>query len=332
MGISAPAPNTGLEVQVQGNARPTVEGYRSVSNLFAKNWAVGVAPLASGTPLILSINASCTSTSAVISWSTASVASDSTVYYSTDASFGSSTNNATLVTSHSMTLAGLTPSTTYNYYIRSTAGSLTGTTGDRQFTTLQPPNTNAIWFTNISQSVAMQVSVASGAGVTWYWGDGASDTGASASHTFPSSGSYPNAVVVDPARSLLGFGANCYSNTYLVSNTILKSVSGLTNYPNLASLYLLSTYVSDISLKGCSNLTHLAALHTAPSLSTENGWLNELATAQAAGMPHCTVTPLCDGSSGCSNIYCPAIPGITNTATGSDYWNLQQLGWTITPF
>jgi hypothetical protein len=55
----------------------------------------------------------------------------------------------------------------------------------------------------------------------------------------------------------------------------------------------------------------------------------ELAAAQVAGKPACTVTPACDGTSGCNYFYCPAAPGATNTAAGSDYWKLGQLGWTL---
>ncbi len=329
-GISTNATDTSLDVELAGgsNGSPSPDGMRSKFNLQAKHWLVLNNAPPAGTPSISGLSFSHTATSATITWTT-DVSSDSTVYYSTDTSFGSSSNVAALTTSHSVTLLGLTPNTTYNYYVHSTSGTLTGTSGNNQFATA---NSKAIWFTNSSTTVAMQVSAVSGATVNWYWGDGTNDTGTTASHTFVNAGSYSNAVVVDPASALLGFGVSC-GNTYSVSNTLLRSVSGLTNYPNLGSLYLLSTYLADLSLIGCSNLTHLALIHTAPSTNTENAWFHDLATAQVAGKPSCTVTPVCDGSTYCDYFFCPATPGPTNTASGSDYWKLQQspLNWHIVP-
>ena len=72
-----------------------------------------------------------TTTSAVINWSTNEPA-DSYVNY------GSVAYDGALVTSHSMELTGLTPNTTYNYYVQSTdAAGNTGTSGTLSFTTLE---------------------------------------------------------------------------------------------------------------------------------------------------------------------------------------------------
>jgi len=332
MGYHGSSIDDGFEVQVQGNDRPSVEGYRAVSNLVAKLWTVNVAPLASGTPQIPTLSVTgITTNSATINWTT-DIASDSIVYYGTT-DFGSSASDGALVTSHSITLTGLSIDTTYHYYVHSTASGKTGTSGNHQFNTLPPPpppNTNAIWFTNNSTTVSMQVFAPAATSITWVWGNGTVTTNVTSVTTNLGSTSLSNAVIVDPATALLGFGASC-GNSYSVSNTLLKSVSGLTNYPNLGSLYLLSTYLNDLSLAKCTNLTHLALIHTAPSTNTENGWFHDLAIAQAAGKPSCTVTPLCDGSGACNNFYCPLNPGPTNTAPGSDYSILQGLGWTITP-
>ena len=68
------------------------------------------------------------STSATITWTTDQTAS-TLVNYGTTTAYGSqSALNSTPVTAHSMTLAGLTPSTTYNYAVTSVNGSGTPTT------------------------------------------------------------------------------------------------------------------------------------------------------------------------------------------------------------
>jgi hypothetical protein len=72
-------------------------------------------PNITGTPSVTSI----TSTSAVVQWTT-DTASDSSVEYGLTGSYGStSALNSAGVTSHSVTLTGLTPGTTYHYRVRS---------------------------------------------------------------------------------------------------------------------------------------------------------------------------------------------------------------------
>jgi hypothetical protein len=333
MGLSTNT-TSGLEVQLNGinNGAPSPDGQRAAFNLLNKGWIpVTPTPQPFGTPALTSPSVSRTSTNATITWTT-DVSSDSTAYYSTDLSFSSSTNVATLTTSHSVTLLGLTPNTTYHYYLHSTSGSLTGTSADNQFTSLPPPNTNAIWFTNSSTIVAMQVAVVSGASVTWVWGDGSVSNGFTNITKNVGSTSASNAVVVDPASALLAFGASCDNESSAA--TTLTSVSGLTNYPNLASLLLVNSHLGSLSLAGCSNLTHVALVHTSPSTNMENGWFTELATAQQAGTVPNTVTPLCSGSGEQQHyFYCPANPGATNRSAGSAYYTLtHNLGWTIVEF
>jgi hypothetical protein len=71
-------------------------------------------------PVVSSVSAgSVTSSSAVISWTT-NVPASSRVAYGTSTSYGSSTPlNSTLVTSHSVTITDLNPSTLYNYQVTS---------------------------------------------------------------------------------------------------------------------------------------------------------------------------------------------------------------------
>ncbi len=91
-------------------------------------------------PTLSAISASAiTQTGATIGWTT-DEASDSQVDYGATSSYGTSTALATAkVTSHSVTLGGLAPGTTYHFRVRSgdAAGNL-AVSGDFTFTTLAP--------------------------------------------------------------------------------------------------------------------------------------------------------------------------------------------------
>src|SRR5262249_41618373 len=74
-------------------------------------------------PVISSVAAAPGSTSATITWTT-NVASNSRVDYGTSAgSLTSNQSDATLVTTHSLTLSSLTPGTTYFYRVTSADAS-----------------------------------------------------------------------------------------------------------------------------------------------------------------------------------------------------------------
>jgi Bacterial Ig domain/Purple acid Phosphatase, N-terminal domain len=101
---------------------------------------------ASSGPVISSVAASgLTTTTAAITWTT-DAAADSQVAYGTTAAYGlTSALNATMVTAHSVSLAGLTPGTTYHFKVmsRNSQGTL-ASSGDLSFTTAtsQLPSTN----------------------------------------------------------------------------------------------------------------------------------------------------------------------------------------------
>ncbi|MBI5020718.1 MAG: MBL fold metallo-hydrolase [Ignavibacteriales bacterium] len=90
-------------------------------------------------PVISAVTASSiTSSSAVITWTT-DEASNSVVEYGLTTSYGSTVTNATMVTSHSVSLSGLTASTLYHYRVKSTdAANNTATSTDYTFTTSAP--------------------------------------------------------------------------------------------------------------------------------------------------------------------------------------------------
>ena len=95
-------------------------------------------------PIISGVGSSSVGTAgATISWTT-DEASNTQIEYGTTTSYGSSTTlDAALVTSHSQTISGLNPSTTYHYRVKSRdgAGNL-AVSGDFTFTTTTPASTD----------------------------------------------------------------------------------------------------------------------------------------------------------------------------------------------
>lgn len=97
-------------------------------------------------PVITNVSAASSTdgTSALVSWATNEPAT-SVVDYGTDAgTLGSSASSATLVTSHAVTLPGLTPGTTYHYRVTSADASANAASepippATRSFTTSEPP-------------------------------------------------------------------------------------------------------------------------------------------------------------------------------------------------
>jgi hypothetical protein len=87
-------------------------------------------------PVITNVNSSSvTSGTAVITWTT-DQASSSVVNYGTTTGYGSSASLAPLVTTHSVTLTGLSPNTTYDYDVASAnSANTTSTSGNFTFKT-----------------------------------------------------------------------------------------------------------------------------------------------------------------------------------------------------
>ena len=92
-------------------------------------------------PVISNISANATTTSATITWTT-DQSSASEVVYGTTTDYGSASSSASNVTSHGVTLTGLTASTTYDYEAVSTnTSSQTSTSTNQTFTTASPLDT-----------------------------------------------------------------------------------------------------------------------------------------------------------------------------------------------
>jgi len=142
--------NTGLTAGTTYRYR--VRAADAAGNLSAYSNIVSATTTPSDTtpPTISSVAAgSITSSGATITWTT-NEASDTQVEYGTTTAYGNSTTlNTTMVTSHSAALSGLSPSTLFNYRVKSrdAAGNL-ATSGNFTFTTAASsggPDLNQLW-------------------------------------------------------------------------------------------------------------------------------------------------------------------------------------------
>lgn len=119
------------------------DGLNSAADEWNKIAASVTGPADETAPVITNVTAAAVSTvSATITWRTDDD-SDSAVDYGTTAAYGSTATSSEPVPSHSVTLTGLTGSTTYHYRVRSTnLNGLSSESGDFTFTTssdTQPP-------------------------------------------------------------------------------------------------------------------------------------------------------------------------------------------------
>ena len=97
---------------------------------FTTTGGINVTP-----PVISNVQAVVTDTTATISWTTDEPAT-SVVNYGLSAGYGSSESDPALVTSHSITLANLTPGVQYHFLVSSAdASSNSAVDTDRTFTT-----------------------------------------------------------------------------------------------------------------------------------------------------------------------------------------------------
>lgn len=109
--------------------------------------------------------ASTATTSATITWTTDEL-SNSTIGYSLDTAYGTETGVASMVSSHSVTITGLSPSTIYNFRVKSTdpSGNISDWSTPSSFTTASGPAisiVSAISITNNTATISWATDIAS---------------------------------------------------------------------------------------------------------------------------------------------------------------------------
>jgi len=204
---------------------------------------------------------SLTSGSAVITWTT-DVASTSQVLYGTSSAYGSSTTlDASLVTSHSQSLSGLQPSTTYHYAVESSdaAGHLSSS-GDNILTTSAvqgPPVISAIrsgGITSSSTAITWTTDVASTSQVLYgtssaYGSSTTLDSTAVTSHSQTVAGLQPatlyhySVLSGDVGGSVAASPDNTFTTATATPGPVIVSVSA----PNITSSTASITWSTNVA-------------------------------------------------------------------------------------
>jgi hypothetical protein len=150
-------PGTTYYFVAQSTAANGATGYSTTYSFTTSGMATSPAPIISSV-----VAGAITNTSATITWTT-DQASSSQVNYGTTTSYGSSSaRNPTLVTSHSVTLTGLTAGTTYNFgVVSANASSVSSTSANSTFTTTGSVSAPVI------SNVATSGITSTSATVTW---------------------------------------------------------------------------------------------------------------------------------------------------------------------
>ena len=182
--------------------------------------------------------------SAVITWTT-QVPANSVVEYGLTTSYGSTSTDPALVTSHSRTLTGLTPGTTYHFRAMSTNAAATASSADFTFTTSSAP---------LLSNITVSGNIGTQATITW--------------------------TTSQPATSVVDYGLTSAYGTTSSSGTLVTSHSRtLTTLTPGTTYHFRVTSVNGGGEPGVSgNLTFTAAPPPVISGVTVSGLTNVAAT------------------------------------------------------
>ena len=240
-------------------------------------------------PVISAVTASSiTSTSAVITWTT-DQSSSSQVNYGTTTSYGSSSLlNVSLSTTHSVTLTGLMPATTYNYQaVSANSSSATATSANYTFQTSAPVAAPPV-ISNIQTSATTTNSVT----ITWTTDQASnSEINYGPTTTYASTTGPDSNYVTSHSVTLTGLAAGSTYNFDVVSATggNLSSISGNNTFstptvngppPNVGYVAFWGINNSGVTISWSTDL--LANTELAYGTSTALGQLTPLQTALTA--------------------------------------------------
>lgn len=216
----------------QGNENPFILDTSLVRRAFFPDGNTGGSDTTP--PVISSVQSTnIGANSATITWSTDELAT-SLVDYGTTTSYGSNESSGSYVTSHSITLTGLTASTTYNYEVSSTDGSgNTASSSNFTFTTAEEgTSAGTIVFSEIfydtpgTDSEEEWIELYNGTSATVDLGGYTvtDNNGTGSSYTFPSGssiapGSYFTVASASVGfQALYGFDADIYGSIPALNN------------------------------------------------------------------------------------------------------------------
>jgi lysophospholipase L1-like esterase len=143
-GVTIGSEVTSLPYSISWDSTATSSGSKSivaVARDAAGNYATSTSvtvTVDNTAPVISAIASSTAASTSTVTWTT-DKAANSKVVYGTTSGYGFATSSASLVTSHSLTVTGLTASTLYHYaVVSSDAQGNTATSSDQTFTTTAP--------------------------------------------------------------------------------------------------------------------------------------------------------------------------------------------------
>ena len=239
-------------------------------------------------PVITNVLASSiTSTSATITWTT-DQSTTSSVNYGTTSSYGTSSGvQSQLVTSHAVTLTGLTPGTTYNYDVVSANSlGLSSTSSNATFTTVTsgatPPQVGYVAFWGINNSgVTISWSTDVLANTELAYGTTSAlgqltpvQTALTASHGVVLSGLQSGTTYYFVAESTGANGAIGYSTTYSFTTTgVAGTPAPVISAVTAQSITTTSAIITWTTDQASSSLVNYGTSTSYGSASTPSGTL-----------------------------------------------------------
>ncbi len=205
-------------------------------------------------------SSSITQTAATIAWTT-NEASDTQVEYGQTTAYGSLTAlNSSLVTSHSVTLSGLSSGTLYHYRVasRDAAGNL-AQSSDFTFTTTAPLTPDIIAPSVVSDLTPQNITQTSVDLVTWTAPGDDGNTGTAAGYDLR----YSSTITISSANFSTGSSATGLPTPLPAGSRQSYSLVGLT--PGTAYTAALKTADEVPNWSGISNIVSFTTLASAPT-------------------------------------------------------------------